>query len=143
MAVFCLTKKNNQEHIMDKTAVKFIGFGSLAYAIFAFGVINFAVDNPEDMRWDDREAYNAKYINKLSLDDEITTKQIIKSLGSPDITEAKVASGHNYQVMFYRTQHKQSDGMTTKDECTPFLFKDGVLFAWGEGAYEQYTNIEF
>lgn len=126
---------------MDKKVVKFVGVGFGLYAIFAAGVLTFYEDDPDQMGWEDRQAYNKKFINELSLDAPITKGFVIESLGSPDITEAKVVAEHNYQVMFYRTHHKQSDGITTKDECTPFLFKNGELIAWGEGAYEQFNNI--
>lgn len=127
---------------MDKKVVKFVGVGFGLYAIFAASVLTFYEDDPDQMGWEDRQAYNKKFINELSIDaTPITTRFVIDSLGSPDITEAKVVSENNYQVMFYRTHHKQSDGITTKDECTPFLFKNGDLVAWGEGAYEQFNNI--
>lgn len=126
---------------MDKKVVKFVGVGFAAYAVFAASVLTFYEDDPDQMRWEDRQAYNKKFINELTVDDNIDAQFVLQSLGSPDITEAKVAAEANYQVMFYRTHHKQSDGITTKDECTPFLFKNGKLVAWGEGAYQQFTNI--
>lgn len=126
---------------MDKKVVKFVGFGFAAYAIFAATVITFYEDDPDQMRWEDRQAFNKKFINELSIDTSVTKQFFIESLGSPDITEAKMAQENSYQVMFYRTHHKKSDGITTKDECTPLLFKNGQLIAWGDGAYEQFTSI--
>ncbi len=126
---------------MDKKVVKFVGLGFGAYAIFAASVLTFYEDDPDQMDWEDRQAYNKKFINELSIDTPISKSFVIQSLGSPDITEAKMAEDNNYQVMFYRTQHKQSDGITTKDECTAFLFKNGELVAWGDGAYQQFNNI--
>ncbi|NVK24396.1 MAG: DUF3192 domain-containing protein [Gammaproteobacteria bacterium] len=126
---------------MDKKVVKFVGIGFGIYAIFAASVITFYEEDTEQMGWEDRQAFNLKYINGLNLDKDILKVSIIADLGPPDITEAKQADEHNYQVMFYRTQHQKSDGITTKDECTPILFKDGKLIAWGPGAYEQYNDI--
>lgn len=126
---------------MDKKVVKFVGIGFAAYAVFAASVLTFYEDDPDQMSWQDRQAYNQKFINELSIDAPISKDHVLQSLGSPDITEAKTISEQNYQVMFYRTHHKESDGITTKDECTPFLFKNGELVAWGEGAYEQFNNI--
>ncbi|MUH71742.1 DUF3192 domain-containing protein [Psychrosphaera haliotis] len=126
---------------MSKKVVKYslIGFG--LYAVLAAGVLTFYEDNPDQMRWDDRQAYNKKYINELSIDEPIFKERIIQSLGSPDITEAKILNGETFQVMFYRTKHEKSDGITTKDECTPLLFKDGKLIAWGISAFEQFDAI--
>ena len=126
---------------MDNKVVKFVGFGFAAYAVFAATVITFYEDDPDQMRWEDRQAFNKKFINELSIDSSVTKQFFIESLGSPDITEAKVAQDSSYQVMFYRTHHKKSDGITTKDECTPLLFKNGQLIAWGDGAYEQFSSI--
>lgn len=126
---------------MDKKVVRFVAVGFGLYAIFAASVLTFYEDDPDQMGWEDRQAYNKQYINELNLEDEIQKKRVIEALGSPDITEAKQAGEDNYQVMFYRTQHEQSDGMTTKDECTALLFKNGKLIAWGDGTYDTYNKI--
>ena len=42
--------------------------------------------------------------------------------------------------MFFRTQHVRADGLTTQDECTPLLFENDKLIAWGEGAYLSYQQ---
>lgn len=67
-------------------------------------------------------------------------QQIIDLMGSPDISEAKRVGDKNVQIMFYRTQHMESDGLTTMNECTPLLFEDDTLIAWGDGTYQQYTD---
>lgn len=108
------------------------------YALFVAAVIMFYPDTPQDMDWKDRQEYNKVQISKLELGFE--KKQILELLGSPDITEAKRIGSTELQVMFYRTQHKQADGITTEDECTPLLFKDNVLIAWGESAYQSFVN---
>ena len=127
---------------MDKKVVKFVAVGFGLYAVFAASVLTFYEDDPDQMNWEDRQAFNKNFINTLSLDQPTLKSYVIQSLGSPDITEAKQVSDINYQVMFYRTQHQTSDGITTKDECTPILFKNGELIAWGTGAYEQYNNLK-
>lgn len=127
---------------MSKKVVKYSAIGFGIYAIFAASVLTFYEDDPDQMGWEDRQAFNKRFINELSIDDQIQKNYVIDSLGSPDITEAKqIDSGTALQVMFYRTQHQQSDGITTKDECTPLLFKNGQLIAWGEGAYQQYIDL--
>jgi len=126
---------------MDNKVVKFAAIGFGLYAVFAASVLTFYEDDPDQMDWEDRQAFNKRFINELSIDGQIQKSYIIESLGSPDITEAKQKEDAAFQVMFYRTQHQQSDGITTKDECTPLLFKDGRLIAWGNGAYEQYNSL--
>jgi len=126
---------------MDNKVVKFAAIGFGLYAVFAASVLTFYEDDPDQMTWEDRQAFNKRFINDLSIDGQIQKAYIIESLGSPDITEAKHVENKAFQVMFYRTQHQQSDGITTKDECTPLLFKDGRLIAWGNGAYEQFNNL--
>jgi hypothetical protein len=42
--------------------------------------------------------------------------------------------------MFYRTQHRQADGITTEDECTALLFENNELIAWGDSAYQSYVD---
>ena len=42
-----------------------------------------------------------------------------------------------YEVLFFRTHRTHSDGETTKDECTPLVFRDGVLIGFGDKAYRQ------
>ena len=112
----------------------------IAYGIFVLLVVTFYDDSPSNMQWEDREEFNRQYIAKLQLDN-FTFEKALKELGSPDITEAKKASGSNYQVMFYRTQHVKSDGITTQDECTPLLFKDGQLMAIGSSAYQEFQQL--
>lgn len=123
---------------MSKKVIKRIGIGAGLYAVFVAAVITFYPDTPQDMDWKDREAYNKVKISKLELG--LHKKQIIELLGSPDITEAKRNDDKELQVMFYRTQHKQADGITTEDECTPLLFENNELIAWGETAYQDYID---
>jgi hypothetical protein len=126
---------------MNNKVLKYVGIGFGVYAVFAAGVLSLYEEDPDQMHWEDRQAYNLKFINKLSIDNDVQKNYIIDSLGSPDITEAKQVEGSTLQVMFYRTNHKKSDGITTKDECTPLLFKNGRLIAWGDGVYEQFESF--
>ncbi len=110
-----------------------------AYGIFVALVITFYDDSPSNMKWEDREIYNRQFIAKLKID-QFTFEQALEKLGSPDLTEAKKIDTQYYQVMFYRTQHMKSDGITTQDECTALLFKNGMLTAIGNTAYQQFLN---
>lgn len=123
---------------MNATAVKIMTFGGLVYLLFVFLVMKFYPDKPENMDWKDREVYNKVQITKLKLG--VTLDEVLALLGSPDITEAKKTKQYQYQVMFYRTQHVRADGLTTQDECTPLLFRDNLLVAWGDGAYLSYQQ---
>jgi hypothetical protein len=115
-----------------------IGMGVVAYAIFVVVVLTFYPDKPEDMDWKDREEYNKVQVSKLELG--LNKQAILDLLGSPDISEAKRIGEKELQVLFYRTQHKQADGITTADECTPLLFVNGQLIAWGDSAYQSYID---
>ncbi|WP_299074165.1 DUF3192 domain-containing protein [uncultured Paraglaciecola sp.] len=123
---------------MNKQVVKRIGIGAALYAVFVAAVIMFYPDSAQDMGWEDREAYNKVKISTLELG--LHKKQILELLGSPDISEAKRNNDIELQVMFYRTQHKQADGITTEDECTALLFKNNELIAWGDTAYQSFID---
>lgn len=131
---------NRKEQKVDNKVLKVVLGGFAIYALFASSIILFYEDDPDQMDWQDRQYYNKKYISELSLEKPIYKTDVINILGSPDITEAKTVGNETYQVMFYRTHHKRGDGMTTKDECTAMLFKEGTLIAWGDSAYNQYES---
>ncbi len=123
---------------MSNKVIRIIIAGLAFYALFVFLVIKFYPDTPENMDWQDREEYNKVQITKLRLGS--TREEVLALLGSPDITEAKMQNGTSIQVMFYRTQHVRADGLTTQDECTPLLFENEKLIAWGDGAYQSYQQ---
>lgn len=117
---------------MNKKVIGRILLALTVYAIFVVLVITFYDDSPDQMKWDDKEAYNRQFIAKIKLD-KFTFEQALTQLGSPNITEARTVDNVNYQVMFYRTQHVKSDGITTQDECTFLLFVNGMLKEIGLG----------
>jgi outer membrane protein assembly factor BamE (lipoprotein component of BamABCDE complex) len=123
---------------MNKKVVKRIFIGLGLYAAFVMAVITLYPDTPHNMDWKDREEYNKVQISKLELG--LQKKQILELLGSPDITEAKRNDNKELQVMFYRTGHKQADGITTEDECTALLFENNELIAWGISAYQSFID---
>ena len=121
--------------------VKILVIGFASYALMVMAVMTFVPDKPEDMDWQDREAFNRVQIAKLRVG--TTRDEVLALLGSPDITEAKLLDDDNtIQVMFFRTQHVKADGLTTQDECTPLVFENQRLVAWGEGAYESFQMFE-
>lgn len=117
---------------MNKKIISRVLLALAAYGIFVILVVLFYDDSPDKMMWEDREEYNRQFIAKLQLE-KFTFEQAIEQLGSPDITEARKVANDNFQVMFYRTQHVKSDGITTQDECTFLLFINGVLKEIGLG----------
>ena len=84
--------------------------------------------------WEDREYRNRKKIANLKLG--MSYDEVKSYLGTPDFNEIHKDNGQKYQVLFYRTHRLHGDGVTTKDECTPVIIKDGILDSWGEKAYE-------
>jgi len=124
---------------MNKKVISLIGIALFAYAIFVALVVTFYDDSPSNMKWEDREAFNRQFISKLKLG-EYKFEQALTDLGSPDITEAKKVEDKNFQVLFYRTQHMKSDGITTQDECSFLLFVDEVLVEFAKA--DKYKGLE-
>ncbi|MDO6446435.1 DUF3192 domain-containing protein [Colwellia sp. 1_MG-2023] len=124
---------------MNKKVISRILLALAAYGIFVVLVVSFYDDSPANMQWEDREAYNRQFISTLKLG-EFTFDQAIEKLGSPDITEAKKSKDTNYQVLFYRTQHVKSDGITTQDECTYLLFVNDQLAEYAKA--EHYKGLD-
>lgn len=87
-------------------------------------------DTIDAQDWQSRELINRKAIQVLQLGTSIT--QIADSMGTADFNEIVISGDDTYQVLFYRTQRTIEDGMTTKDECTPLVFKDQNLVGWGQ-----------
>ncbi|KGJ96131.1 DUF3192 domain-containing protein [Colwellia psychrerythraea] len=117
---------------MNKKVISRILLALTVYGIFVALVVTFYDDSPDQMKWDDRETYNRQFIAKIKLE-TFTFEQALSQLGSPDITEARTVDEVKYQVMFYRTQHVKSDGITTQDECSFLLFVNGTLKEIGLG----------
>lgn len=123
---------------MDQKIIKRISIGIAAYVLFVVLVMVSYKGDPENMDWQDREEYNREQISQFETG--MSKQSIIELMGSPDISEAKKVAGKTLQVMFYRTERKQSDGITTADECVPLLFEDNQLIAWGNDTYSQYIQ---
>jgi len=124
---------------MSKKVISRILLALAAYGVFVVLVVSLYDDSPANMQWEDREAYNRQFISKLQLG-KFTFDQAIEKLGSPDITEAKQSDNNNYQVLFYRTQHVKSDGITTQDECTYLLFVNNSLVEYAKA--EHYDGLD-
>lgn len=117
-----------------------IGSIFAAYVAFVAVVVLVYEPTPDDMSWEDRQSYNSQKINELTLGQNIVSvKQL---LGKADFSEAKVVKETKLQVLFYRTHHEKSDGVTTKEECTPLIFENDQLIAWGQDTYKQYLDAD-
>lgn len=87
--------------------------------------------------WSDHERTQKDNRKAIStLDVAMTLEAIQGKMGVPDFSELHEDNGETVRVLFYRTHKTKSDGKTTKDECTPLVFKDGKLTGWGETAYK-------
>ena len=114
----------------------------LAYPAFTWLATNYYPDDPNQMVWDDREAFNRKYIQAIDRSAPLQQQQISQVLGGPDITEALTTEQGLYQIVYYRTLRAISDGITTKDECTALLFHNANLIAVADEAERQYRSLE-
>lgn len=113
----------------------------LCYPLVTWLVLNCYPDDPSQMVWSDREAYNKKYISQLTISSKLLQTDIIQKLGGPDITEAEKVGEDVYQVMYYRTKRAVSDGITTTHECTALLFKNQQLIALDADAINIYLQV--
>lgn len=88
--------------------------------------------------WQEKEQKNRKHISLLQ--QNATYEQILSLMGIADFNELYTQGNDTYQVLYYRTQRKDGDGVTTQDECTPLIFKNTALVGWGESAYNIYVD---
>lgn len=85
--------------------------------------------------WEETQRVNKRKIAQLELG--ASYDSVKSTMGTPDLNEGLEDNGESVQVLFYRTRHKHSDSQTTKDECTPLIFKNGKLVGFGHKAYEK------
>lgn len=90
--------------------------------------------------WEKQQDKNRALLANLGLG--MTSEQVVTLMGTADFSEAysKNNSANTDQaikVLFYRTQWAKGDGKTTKDECTPIVFRDNTLVGWGDTALGQ------
>lgn len=82
--------------------------------------------------WQKREQNNRKHIAKLETG--MRYQDVTRKMGVADFNELVETDGKQKRILFYRTQRSTEDGITSKDECTPLVFEDGVLVGWGDSA---------
>lgn len=83
--------------------------------------------------WEEEQVSNREAI--ASLDIGMERSVVMQRLSMPEFSEAYTHDGEEYRVLFFRTQHRHSDGETTRDETTPLVFRNNTLIGWGEEAY--------
>ncbi len=114
-----------------KYTVRFIFVAFLLTSLNACLVIGDGPDWDElkDANWDANQRENREIISELSLG--VDRSSVVSRLGTPSQSEASVKEGDEYRILYYRTQHRHSDGETSKDETTPLVFKNDKLIGWG------------
>lgn len=80
---------------------------------------------------EDRTYKNRKKISKVQLGTSFMDLQ--DKLGVADFSETYKNGEDTIRVLYYRTQRKHKDGLTTKDECTYLHFINGELVETGNG----------
>ncbi|MAI63331.1 MAG: DUF3192 domain-containing protein [Alteromonas sp.] len=83
--------------------------------------------------WEDREFNNRQHIAKLETG--VSYEAVLRKMGVADFNELFEKADGTYRVLYYRTQKTMGDGLTTKDECTPLVFKNSKLVGWGDSAF--------
>jgi hypothetical protein len=108
---------------------------TLTSCVVAIG--NDGFDDGEE-GWKNRQDKNLRYINRLDLG---TAMNVVEAeLGAADFSDSFQRNGEVFHVIYYRTQHMDSDGKTSKDETTPLVFIEKSLVGWGELAIDKATN---
>jgi hypothetical protein len=95
-------------------------------------------DHSYKSSWQNQEKSNRQALTKLV--PGLSVNDVEQRMGIPDFNELYEKNGDTYQIFFYRTQRREEDGVTTKEECTPLIFKNGALNGWGDTAYTLMKN---
>ena len=85
----------------------------------------------------DRDYKNRKIIAKIHLGSRVSDMEA--KLGVADFSQTYQHQDDTIRVLYYRSQRKHKDGLTTKDECTYLEFVNGTLTQTGAG--EDYFKI--
>ncbi|RVU40465.1 DUF3192 domain-containing protein [Rheinheimera riviphila] len=113
-------------------------FAATAVVVGLSGCVVAVGNDNDDEEWDKSQKIqtnNQSFINQLQTG--ATLASVRNSLGNPNFSENFQKNGETTEVLFYRTHRTHGDGMTTKDECTALIFKQGLLVGWGDKAYQQ------
>lgn len=94
---------------------------------------NWDHDDEPDFRVTERE--NREAISGFDLG--VSLASVKKQMGTPNFADRLTADGARYDILYYRTHRNEADGNTTRDECTPLVFKDGELVGSGQMALDR------
>jgi hypothetical protein len=115
----------------------------LAGTVLLSGCVISIDDNYEDgynvssaANWEKHEAKNRQFIADAR--PGMSKSAVVDKLGSADFNEMVSDEGDAVQVLYYRTQRVDDDGITTKNECTPLVFINNELVGWGELSLSKY-----
>ena len=102
---------------------------SLSGCVIAIGDDDYNNNDNQHSNWESREKNNRAHIQSMEIGASYLA--ITNKMGIADFNEVISGNANNYQVLYYRTQRQDSDGVTTKDECTPLVFSNGELIGLG------------
>ncbi|QIZ77404.1 DUF3192 domain-containing protein [Ferrimonas lipolytica] len=108
-------------------------------ALMLSGCVIAVNDGDGDFDWSSSERENRSQLEKLTVG--MSTETVLALMGTADFNELYQEDGQAVQVLYFRTHHRHSDGDTTKDECTPVVFKDGKVSGWGDIALQSSVKI--
>lgn len=96
-------------------------------------------------------ATNRERLNKISIG--MTKQEVLDIMGTKTITARSSEVINNpyktetlrsedkvFEVLYYYTEIKRSDGAITDDELTPLVFDEGKLIGWGWSFFEDTTQ---
>ncbi|RTR39239.1 DUF3192 domain-containing protein [Shewanella canadensis] len=111
----------------------FIGVASLGLTGCVLNVGDGESGWDNQASWEKSQTNNRANLARLNMG--MSRDQVQVLMGQADFNEAYIEEDKEVHVLFYRTQHMNGDGKTTKDECTPVVISNGALVGWGEKAY--------
>ncbi|CAI8152866.1 DUF3192 domain-containing protein [Pseudidiomarina mangrovi] len=114
-----------------------LGMGLQGCVIAVGGEGYDSYDSSSDYR--NTEKRNRQYI--ASLTEGTTLAAVEAELGAPNFSDLVTVDGVRYRVMYYRTHRVQADGNTTRDECTPVVFADGLMIGTGDLALARVPSL--
>lgn len=80
---------------------------------------------------------NRNVENSKQLRVGMTKEQVLQIMGEP----LKSASFHEENVWHYFVRINWYDGLYTRDECMPLVFKDNKLIGWGNEFKARLDNV--
>ncbi|WP_051202127.1 DUF3192 domain-containing protein [Ferrimonas senticii] len=118
--------------------------GVLAAATLALGLSGCVISvndgdwDADNTPWSKIEKQNRQQLELVEVG--MTQRQVFSIMGTADFNEMVQTDAGAIQVLYFRTQHRSSDGETSKDECTPLVLKDGKVAGWGDVALSSAIN---